>query len=238
MARYRADGIIEFLGRLDHQVKVRGFRIEPGEIEAAIIDHPQIHQCVVVARQDEAGYKRLLAYLVAVGEDLPSTGEIRGFLEKRLPAYMLPSALVVLASLPLTPNGKVDRKALPEPDPEQTDLEVSYVAPRSPIEEVLLGIWCDVLKLKAGIHDNFFDLGGHSLLATQVISRLRNAFQVQLPLRSLFEYPTIAGLAIQIIQSQDEITDPDELALLLDELEGSAPGPVSRFKEIEDERDE
>jgi acyl carrier protein len=152
---------------------------------------------------------------------------------------MIPSALVVLASLPMTPNGKVDRKALPEPDPEQTDLEVSYVAPRSPIEEVLAGIWCEVLKLKkAGVHDNFFELGGHSLLATQVISRLRKVFEIEIPLRSLFEYPTIAGLAIQVIQRQDEIKDPEELALLLAELEGSVPGPVSRFKEIEDKRDE
>jgi acyl carrier protein len=145
----------------------------------------------------------------------------------------------MMDSLPLTPSGKVDRRALPAPGSEQPDLEDSYVGPRTPIEELLAGIWCEVLGLKeVGIHDNFFELGGHSLLATQVISRLRKAFQVQIPLRSLFEYPTIAGLAIQIIQSQDEMTDPDQLALLLAELEGSAPGSVSRFKEIEDKRDE
>jgi len=173
-------------------------------------------------------------------QDLEATAiELRAYLKEKLPDFMIPSVFVFLENLPLSPNGKVDRKALPEPDMSQHVSEEIFVAPRTPIEEVLTGIWSEVLGIeRIGIHDNFFELGGHSLLATQVISRLRNAFQVQLSLRSLFEHPTIAGLAIQIIKSQDEITDLDELALLLTELEESAPGSVSRFKEIEDERDE
>jgi acyl-coenzyme A synthetase/AMP-(fatty) acid ligase len=233
LARFRTDGVIEFLGRLDHQVKIRGFRIELGEIEAAIIDHPQIRECVVIARPDEAGDKRLLAYLVAVGDDPPLPREIRSFLERRLPAYMVPSAFVVLASLPLTSNGKVDRKALPEPDLERPALENTYQEPRTPIEELVASIWSDVLGLKkVGIHDNFFDLGGHSLLATQVVSRLSKVLHVETPLRFLFEAPTPAGLAVRITQNQAENADPEELARILDEL----TDPLAGLKETDDGR--
>jgi acyl-coenzyme A synthetase/AMP-(fatty) acid ligase/acyl carrier protein len=233
VARYLADGNIEYLGRSDNQVKIRGFRIELGEIEAAIIDHPQIRECVVIARPDEAGDKRLLAYLVAVGDDPPLPREIRSFLERRLPAYMVPSAFVVLASLPLTSNGKVDRKALPEPDLERPALENTYQEPRTPIEELVASIWSDVLGLKkVGIHDNFFDLGGHSLLATQVVSRLSKVLHVETPLRFLFEAPTPAGLAVRITQNQAENADPEELARILDEL----TDPLAGLKETDDGR--
>jgi amino acid adenylation domain-containing protein len=239
IVRYLPDGNLEFLGRIDHQVKIRGYRIEPGEIEAVLIQFPSVRETVVVAEEDKQKNKRLVAYVALHRGSTISIKELRNFLKEKLPDYMVPTSFVLMDSLPLTPNGKIDRKALPEPDIERPDFEKAFVGPRTPFEELLVGIWCEVLGLKeVGIHDNFFELGGHSLLATQIISRLRNAFQVQLPLRSLFEYPTIAGLAIQIIQSRDEITDPDELALLLAELEGSASGSVSRFKEIEDETDE
>jgi acyl carrier protein len=239
LARYLPDGNIEFLGRIDHQVKIRGFRIELGEIEAVLAQYPCVTETVVIAKEDQQGDRILVGYVVLKENSAVRNHELRNFLRQKLPDYMIPSAFIVLESLPLTPNGKIDRRALPEPDLERPDFDNSFVRPRTPIEELLAGFWCEILGLKeVGVNDNFFELGGHSLLATQVISRLRNAFQVQIPLRSLFEYPTIAGLAIQIIQIQDEITDPEELALLLAELEGSAPGSVSRFKEIEDERDE
>ena len=180
-----------------------------------------------------------LRKLPVFSDTVLSAYELRQHLRRRLPDYMLPSSFVVLDSLPLTPGGKLDRRALPVPDSERPGAEDSYAAPRTPIEKVLTGIWCEILGLKeVGIHDNFFDLGGHSLMATQVISRLRKVFEIEIPLRTLFESPTIAGLAMQISKSQYGITDLDELALLLDELEGYAPGSVSRFKEIEDERDE
>jgi acyl carrier protein len=166
-----------------------------------------------------------------------SAAELRQQLLRRLPDYMIPSAFVLMDSIPLTPNGKVDRKALPVPESGRADMEESFVAPNTPIEEMLAGIWCDVLGLKAvGIHDNFFELGGHSLLATQVMSRLRNAFKVEMPLKSLFEKPTIAGLAIGIVQSQTEVADPEEMNRLLAELEGSASDTVSESGEIEVER--
>ena len=158
--------------------------------------HPAIRETVVSAREDQAGDKRLVAYVVPEQKSIISTSELRGFLKQKLPDYMIPSAFVVLDSLPLTPNGKVDRKALPEPDSGRPELDDSFIPARTPIEELLAGIWCEVLGLKeVGIHDNFFELGGHSLLATQVMSRLRNTFQTDIPLRRLFETPTIAGLA-------------------------------------------
>jgi acyl carrier protein len=198
-----------------------------------------VQDAAVVAREDQSGDKQLVAYVVPNEKSVITNHELKTFLRKKLPDYMVPSVFVVLDSLPLTPSGKVNRKALPKPDSERPAAEDSYVAPRTPIEEVLAVIWCEILGLKeVGVHDNFFELGGHSLLATQVISRLRNAFQIQIPLQSLFEYPTIAGLALQIIQGQNDIIGPDELALLLAELEGPAPGPVSRFNKIEDKRDE
>ena len=190
LARYLADGNIEFLGRLDHQVKVRGFRVEPGEIEAALAAHPGVRECVVVAREDVPGAQRLIAYLVPA-EDEPSVAALRVHLGQSLPDYMVPSAFVVLDALPLTPNGKLDRAALPAPEGDRAGLEGASVAPRDATEEILCGIWCALLAVdRVGIHDDFFELGGHSLLATQVISRLRAAFEVELPLRALFETPT------------------------------------------------
>ncbi|QEI42139.1 Linear gramicidin synthase subunit D [Dolichospermum sp. UHCC 0315A] len=201
LARYLPDGNIEYLGRIDNQVKIRGFRIELGEIEAALSQHPVVRETVVIARENSAGDKQLVAYLVPHQEPAPTNSDLRHFLKAQLPDYMMPSAFVVLEALPLTPNGKVDRRALPQPE-LRPELEPTFVAPRTPIEEILANIWGCVLGIEqVGIDDNFFELGGHSLLATQVISRVRNTLAVELPLRSLFETPTVASLAQQVENS-------------------------------------
>ncbi|MBV9108432.1 MAG: amino acid adenylation domain-containing protein, partial [Gemmatimonadetes bacterium] len=188
-ARWRADGAIEYLGRLDFQVKVRGFRIELGEIEAVLRRHEGVTDCVVVARAD-AGEPRLVAYVVG---GAPAEA-LRAHVRRSLPEYMVPAAFVFLDALPLTPNGKLDRKALPAPD--FAPAVERYVAPRTPVEEVLAGIWAEVLRLeRVGVEESFFELGGHSLLATRVVSRVRGVFAVELPLRALFEGPTVAELA-------------------------------------------
>ncbi|MEG5035145.1 amino acid adenylation domain-containing protein [Microcoleus sp. AT3-D2] len=199
LVRYRPDGNIEYLGRLDHQVKIRGFRIELAEIEAVLNQHPGVSAIAVLAREDEAGNKRLVAYIVPDYKRPPTVTELRNFLKQKLPEYTIPSAFVMLSTLPLTPNGKVDRRALPAPDTARPELEKAFVAPRTPVEEVLAAIWLDILGLdQLGIYDSFFELGGHSLLATQVISRLRSAFQVDVAMRWLFESPTVASLSDRI----------------------------------------
>ncbi|HEU4559378.1 MAG TPA: condensation domain-containing protein, partial [Longimicrobium sp.] len=191
-----ADGGIEFLGRTDEQVKVRGFRIEPGEVEAVLSDHPEVREAVVVVREDAPGDRRLVAYVVAA-EPAVTPAELRAHLKGRLPEYMVPSAVVVLDSLPLTPSGKVARRALPAPDLASPD--EAYVAPRTPTEEVLAGIWAEVLRLeRVGVEESFFEMGGHSLLATRMVSRIRAVFGVEVPLRALFEGPTVAELAVRV----------------------------------------
>ncbi|HYR08117.1 MAG TPA: amino acid adenylation domain-containing protein, partial [Longimicrobium sp.] len=193
-ARWRADGTVEYLGRLDAQVKVRGFRIELGEIETVLRRHEGVADCVVVAREDVPGDRRLVAYVVGDGMLDLDVDALRSHLRRSVPEYMVPAAFVVLRSLPLTPNGKVDRRALPAP--ELAGEEERYVAPRTPAEEVLAGIWAEVLRVeRVGVEDDFFALGGHSLLATRVVSRVRQLFAVELPLRVLFEGPTVAELA-------------------------------------------
>lgn len=230
LARRLADGDIEYLGRIDHQVKIRGYRVELGEIEAMLRQHPAVRETVVVARDDVPHGKHLVAYVVAVQAPTPSVTELRGFLKAKLPDYMLPAAFVLLEAFPLTPNGKVDRRALPEPDQARSELEESFLAPRNPVEEVLAGIWAEVLGVaQVGVHDNFFELGGHSLLATRVISRMREAFQVEVPLRALFEAPTVAGLAVKITQSQTGKAEPEEMARVLSELEALSDKQAKRL---------
>jgi amino acid adenylation domain-containing protein len=200
--RYLPDGHIEFLGRMDHQVKVRGNRIELGEIENALVQHPTVRDAVVVARESAPGENCLVVYLVPPSGQTLAPHVLREFLKHKLPDYMVPSAFVVLEALPLSPNGKVDRSALPAPKLEEA-LEKTFVAPRTPVEQSLAGIWSAVLGLRqVGIHDNFFELGGHSLLATQVISRVCGVFQLDFPLHNLFESPTVAGLAARIEQAR------------------------------------
>ncbi|MBA2448198.1 MAG: amino acid adenylation domain-containing protein [Chloroflexi bacterium] len=196
LARYCPDGSLEFLGRLDDQVKIRGFRVEPGEVEVVLGQHPAVREAVVLAREDQRGDQRLVAYVVAVQDSTPTPTDLRGFLRAKLPEYMVPAAFVPLAALPLTPNGKVDRRALPAPDRSGPELDSGFVPARTPVEATLARMWAEILGLdRVGIHDDFFALGGHSLLATQLVSRVRDAFRVDLPLRRLFETPTIAGLA-------------------------------------------
>jgi acyl carrier protein len=219
LARYLPDGNIEFLGRLDHQVKVRGFRIELGEIETVLIQHPNIQKAVVLARKVGPDDKRLVAYVAPQEEFAPTVTELHNYVKDRLPEYMVPSAFVTLDSLPLTPNGKIDRRALSTPDQTRPELEEVFVAPRTPIEEILAGIWSEVLGLeKVGVHDNFFELGGHSLLATRLVSRVRDAFQVELPLRSIFEAATVADQALLveklIITGIQGLSDEEVLELL------------------------
>jgi len=197
LARYLPDGNIEFLGRSDHQVKIRGFRIELGEVEAVFSQHPEVKDTVVVAREDEPGDRRLVAYVVLRSQQAIAP-QLRGFLEKKLPQYAIPNHFVILEALPLLPNGKVNRQILPAPDPASAELKPDTAA-RTPVQQLLAAIWVDVLKLeRVGIHDNFFQLGGHSLLATQVIARVRSAFQIELPLRYLFESPTIAKFSERV----------------------------------------
>jgi acyl carrier protein len=230
LARYSPGGEIEFLGRIDHQVKIRGYRIELGEVESALVSHAGVRESVVVVREDEPGEKRLVAYVVPDGSLAPpSPRELRGHLKERLPEYMVPSAFVGLEALPLTPNGKVDRKALPAPEHSAITLESAYVAPRTPVEEALAEIWGEVLRVeRVGIHDNFFELGGHSLLATRLMSRLRDAFGVELPLRTLFEEPNIGGLAV-VVTSHAEQAEREETARVLAELEELSDEEVERL---------
>ncbi|HVR98784.1 MAG TPA: amino acid adenylation domain-containing protein, partial [Thermoanaerobaculia bacterium] len=206
LVRQLPDGRFGFLGRLDGQVKVRGIRIETGEVEATLASHPAVHEAVVIARDDPEG-KRLVAYVVRreeVGEEAGTATEthrlvprLRQFLRERLPGYMVPSAFVTLDALPITTHGKVDRAALPAPPPpDSAHAGGDYHAPRDPVEADLAGIWAELLGAeRVGILDSFFDLGGHSLLATQVVSRMRDRFGAELPVRVLFEEPTVAGLA-------------------------------------------
>jgi acyl carrier protein len=219
LARYLPNGIIEFIGRSDCQVKLHGFRIELGEVECVLGRHPKVSDTVVIAREDTPGDKRLVAYVVASHESIPTFSELRSFLKQKLPDYMIPTALVFLDLLPLTPNGKVDRRALPVPGAQRPDMEESFAAPRNAVEEALAEIWGEILRIeKVGIKDNFFELGGHSLMATRIISRLSNDFQVAVPLRQLFLYPTIAELAL-FIAGKLEKTERETVKQLLDEFE-------------------
>ncbi|HEV7517360.1 MAG TPA: amino acid adenylation domain-containing protein, partial [Thermoanaerobaculia bacterium] len=200
LARFLADGRVEFLGRLDDQVKIRGFRIELGEIAAELCRHPAVREAVVAAPTEPGGARRLVAYTVPQGTQ-PAPAELRRFLAERLPDYMLPAAFAFLDALPRSAHGKIDRRALAEVplEPEAEPGSGSQRAPRTPTEELLAAIWGEVLQReRVGVEDNFFALGGHSLLAVQVVSRIRETFQVELPLRRIFELPTIAGLAAAI----------------------------------------
>ncbi|MEP6932459.1 MAG: amino acid adenylation domain-containing protein [Nitrospirota bacterium] len=224
VARYWPDGRIEFLGRVDHQVKIRGFRIELGEIEAALAQHPAVQDAVVTAHEDRHGEDNLAAYLVMRGPEADGR-TIQDFLRSRLPDYMIPTMVMFLPAMPLSANGKVDRHALPEPDQGRGG-ERMFVTPRTATEEILAGLWSEVLKRDAvGVQDNFFDLGGHSLLATQVMSRLRQAFRVDLPLRTLFDAPSIAQLA-DVVDAARALGASDESPAMLP-VPRSGPIPLS-----------
>jgi amino acid adenylation domain-containing protein len=223
--RWRPDGTLEFLGRIDQQVKIRGYRIEPGEVEAVLHHHPALSGAAVQVREDVPGERRLVAYVVpAAGPADDLSERIRAYLQAQLPAYMLPSAVVVLDALPLTPNGKVDRRALPAPAVRRAD--TPSAEPRTDVQRALASVWMEVLRAeRVYLDDNFFDLGGHSLLATQVVTRVRDALGVELPLARVFEAPTLAGLAevvetaqleamAELLDDLDELSDEQVLALL------------------------
>jgi amino acid adenylation domain-containing protein len=218
LARYRADGTLEFLGRADRQVKLRGYRIELGEIEAVLRQHAGVREAVMLLGEQGPADKRLLAYVVL--ESPPPTPEdLRAYLAGQLPDYMLPAAIIVLESLPLSPNGKLDHRALPAPSRLDLQQHASYIAPRTPLEEVLAGIWAEVLGLEqVGVHDNFFALGGHSLLSTQIAAHVYELLQVELPLRSFFEQPTVAVQAAVLLQNADQRRRIERTAQLLTEL--------------------
>jgi amino acid adenylation domain-containing protein len=218
-ARWRADGRLEFLGRVDDQVKVRGFRVEPGEVEAALAAHPGVRDAAVAAHVDAAGERMLVGYVVPAPASPPDDDALREWLRARLPEHMVPGAIVRLDSLPLSPNGKVDRRALPAPGPGRPAQGVEFVPPRSELEEAIAAIWREVLELeRVGVHDRFFDVGGHSLRATQVLSRMEESLGLEIPLRRLFETPTVAGLALAVVEARAERVDPGALARLVAEL--------------------
>ena len=192
LARWRPDGNLEFLGRVDHQVKIRGYRIELGEIEAALRELEGVRDALVLAREDDSGDKRLAGYVLAAADCRPEGSRLREQLKQKLPDYMVPSTVTLLEAWPLTPNGKLDRKALPAPEYASSE---QYRAPRTPQEEILCGLFAEVLRLgRVGIDDNFFDLGGHSLMATRLASRIRMTLGIQMPIRVLFD-PTVVGLS-------------------------------------------
>jgi amino acid adenylation domain-containing protein len=199
LVRWRADGLLEYLGRNDHQVKIRGHRIELEEVQAALSQHPAVQSCVVVAQPATADELQIVAYFVPRQGARPDTGGLRHFLRSTLPEAMIPAHYIELTAMPMTPSGKLDRAALPDPANYGAAHSESFVPPQSPLELVIARIWSTVLgRSEIGVHDNFFDLGGHSLMATRVVSRLRSHLQIDLPLAALFEAPTVAGLATAI----------------------------------------
>jgi amino acid adenylation domain-containing protein len=219
LVRY-SGGVLEFLGRIDGQVKIRGFRVETGEIESVLTTHPGVRAAAVILREDDPGAPRLVAYVVGTGEaEPPSTTELRRHLADRLPEHMVPAAFVPLPALPLTGSGKVDRQALPLPGGERPRLEREYMPPASDVEEALVEIWAESLRVeRVGVQDNFFELGGHSLLATQVITRIRERLRVDIPLIALFQMPTVEQLAVlveeKILDALEALEDAEVQALV------------------------
>jgi aspartate racemase len=201
-ARFLANGLIQFVGRADDQVKIRGFRVEPGEVEAALSGHPDLRQVAVIAKTDAKRGTSLIAYIVPLdGTSPPEVHELRRFLEKRLPSYMVPGALIFIENMPLTKNGKLDRKKLQETDQLEGRVERPPIMPRTPVEQILGAIWCALLDIETvGIDDDFFQLGGHSLLVTRLVHRISQEINDDLPLSTVFEKPTIRSLALEITE--------------------------------------
>jgi acyl carrier protein len=233
LARQRPDGCLEFAGRIDDQVKVRGFRVEPGEIAAVLAAHPMVREAAVVAGEAAPGDWRLSAYVVAAAGTAPSAAELREHLKARLPAYMVPSSYAALAALPLTPTGKLDRAALPA----LAGGGDGYAPPQTAVEELLVGIWQEVLRrAPIGVNDNLFDLGGHSLLLPQLAARIEQALQLEVPLRTLFEAPTVAQLAVvieaQVLAQIDSLSDAEAARLMRDDGLHDDPAIIVSTEEI------
>jgi acyl carrier protein len=216
LGRWCGDGTLEYLGRNDDQVKIRGFRVELAEIEMQLAQHPQVKEAAVVARENSGGQRYLAGYITARGDAAPTASELRAHAKRALPEHMVPSAFVVLAALPLTPSGKLDRRSLPAP-PQEAYPSRSYEAPRGAVECWLAAIWQELLGLQnVGRHDDFFELGGHSLVATRVVVRIQESLGVELPVRALFDAPTLLQLAALIAE---ELIEPmRELGIEDDDL--------------------
>jgi acyl carrier protein len=227
LARYRRDGSIEFLGRMDHQVKIRGHRIELLEIEAVLGQHASVRETAVIAREDAPGDQRVVAYVVCQPGAPREAKGLRNFLLAHLPEYMVPSGFVFLDHLPQTPNGKIDRRALPAPDGVPARDASQFVASRTPVEEILAELWADLLGVdRVGAEDNFFELGGHSLLATQLMTRLRAVFRIELPLGVIFEASTVSGLAAYMIAHEPKPGLIEKTALILKRIDGMSESEV------------
>jgi len=218
LARLQPDGAIEFLGRIDHQVKIRGFRIELGEIESVLAQFPGVREAVLLAREDRPGDRRLVVYYVPEPAWGPSPSQLRGFLQSKLPDYMVPVAFVPLQEMPLTPSGKVHRGSLPQPDPDLARDDGAAVPARTPTESLIASICAEVLGREAvGVHDNFFDLGGNSLMATQVVTMLQEVLPIEIDLRKVFEGPTVAKLA-EVIEAERLVLGDRERAAMAEIL--------------------
>ena len=230
LGQFSDDGCLELLGRKDFQVKIRSFRVDVGEVEAELAVHPGVKEVAVIGKKDHSENTRLVAYLVPHSRPAPTVSSLRAFLKDRLPDHMIPTAFVTLDKLPLLSAGKVDRRALPDPGHARPELDTPHVTPRTSIERELWRIWTEVLGLgQIGIHDNFFDLGGDSLTATRVVSQVIKAFQLDLPVKSLFDSPTVAEMAIVVAQNQAKKVGQEELARLLSELESITETEAQRL---------
>jgi acyl carrier protein len=235
--RFLGDGSLEYLGRLDQQVKLRGFRVEPGEVEATLRAHADVRDVVVTVRNRNTADARLVAYIVPARLPVPSHSAWSGFLKDKLPDYMIPAAFVHIQDVPLTPNGKVDHLALPEPDHRRPDLHESFVAPQQPVERRVAEIVSAVLGIdRVGLHDNFFELGGHSLMIFQVIFRLHDTFSVELPVRDFFDHPTVAGLTRVIEEQLILQAAPQEIAQAMESLDSLSADEIRAL--LSDEADQ
>jgi len=228
--RFLPDGTLDFMGRIDFQVKIRGFRIELGEIENALQQMPAISRAVVTAFDTPQDVKALAAYFTTVNNEPLDSAPIRSFLEERLPDYMVPALFMRLDKMPVDPSGKINRRLLPEADLSKIEVKTEYVAPRTPTEEKLCDMMKEVLHIeRVGIKDSFFDLGGHSMMATQVVSRIREEFDVELSLRVLFENPTAEGIAQALIEAESETQDAESLDAMLSEIENLSDEEIEKF---------
>jgi acyl carrier protein len=230
LGQFSDGGCLELLGRKDFQVKIRSFRVDVGEVEAELAVHPGVKEVAVIGKKDHSENTRLVAYLVPHSHPAPTVSSLRAFLKDRLPDHMIPTAFVTLDKLPLLSTGRVDRRALPDPGHARPELDTAYVTPRTAIERELWRIWTEVLGLgQIGVHDNFFDLGGDSLTATRVVSQVIKTFQLDLPVKSLFDSPTVAEMAIVVAQNQAKKLGEEELARLLSELESITEDEAQRL---------
>ena len=237
LGRMSPDGCLEHLGRKDFQVKIRGLRVDVTEVEKVLVSHPGVKEAIVTTRKDQLGDAQLVAYFVPSNRVAPTVSGLRNLLREKLPDHMIPSTFIKLDAIPLTAtgSGKVDPRALPEPGNKRPDVDTPYVPSRTPVEEKVAKIWTEVLALNlVGIHDNFFELGGHSLAATRVVSKVIQTFQLELPVKAVFDAPTVAAMAAIITQNQANRVSPEDLARLLSEVEALSDEEAQRLLLLND----